>query len=170
MPKKTILIPLDGSAFSRQVIPYVQRHFSPKDHALHLLHVSHASEIDLNMEDAVILSTEPDVFDQIVEEKSKAWFEKQHGSLKTDLCKLRKALGVDYRKLFAAGYAVEAEVHAGDPTKTILTVAKKGPSKLIAMATHGRSGLSHLLMGSVAEQVVRHSTIPVILIRPQTLK
>jgi nucleotide-binding universal stress UspA family protein len=39
----------------------------------------------------------------------------------------------------------------------------------IVMATHGRTGLEHLLIGSVAEKVVRHATVPVLTIRPHDL-
>jgi len=45
-------------------------------------------------------------------------------------------------------------------------VAKEKEADLIVMATHGRSGLSHILFGSVAEKVVRKSTCPVLSVRP----
>jgi nucleotide-binding universal stress UspA family protein len=52
----------------------------------------------------------------------------------------------------------------GLPTETILEVAKRKKMDLIIMGTHGRKGLMHLLMGSVAEYVVRHSKVPVMVI------
>jgi len=49
---------------------------------------------------------------------------------------------------------------------TILEAAEIEQADLIAMTTHGRTGMLRLLLGSVAEQVVHHSKIPVMLIRP----
>jgi nucleotide-binding universal stress UspA family protein len=54
---------------------------------------------------------------------------------------------------------------AGDPTHVILELAEAKQADLIVMGTHGRSGLSHLLMGSVTEKVVRRATCPVLTVR-----
>jgi universal stress protein A len=56
-------------------------------------------------------------------------------------------------------------VEAGEPSDVILHVAKEGGVDLIVMGTHGRSGLSRLLVGSVAEAVLRRSVCPVLTIR-----
>jgi len=53
----------------------------------------------------------------------------------------------------------------GDAADEILALAKEGPCDLIVMGTHGRTGLSRLLMGSVAEQVVRKATCPVLTVK-----
>jgi nucleotide-binding universal stress UspA family protein len=55
----------------------------------------------------------------------------------------------------------------GIPFVEIIRTAKEKGVDLIVMATHGRSGLSHILFGSVAEKVVRKSTCPVLSIRPR---
>lgn len=52
----------------------------------------------------------------------------------------------------------------GRPTKDILKTADIWEANLIVMGTHGRTGLLHLLVGSVAEYVIRHSKIPVMII------
>ena len=52
----------------------------------------------------------------------------------------------------------------GDPQEDILKTAKTWGADLIVMGTHGRTGLKRLLMGSVAERVVRHSDIPVMIV------
>jgi nucleotide-binding universal stress UspA family protein len=49
----------------------------------------------------------------------------------------------------------------------IIEAAQEKAADLIVMATHGRTGLSHALMGSVAEKVVRHAPCPVLTIRPK---
>lgn len=52
----------------------------------------------------------------------------------------------------------------GRPAETILETAAKWEADLIVMGTHGRTGLMHLLLGSIAEYVVRHSKIPVMVV------
>jgi nucleotide-binding universal stress UspA family protein len=60
-------------------------------------------------------------------------------------------------------------VEFGDPTRAILTVAREAGHDLIVMGTHGRTGLSHLLMGSVAEKVVRRAPCPVLSVRDRVV-
>ncbi|MFK7738751.1 MAG: universal stress protein [Planctomycetota bacterium] len=59
-------------------------------------------------------------------------------------------------------------VDAADVCNAVVTFAEKEAFDYIAMATHGRSGLRRLLLGSVAEVVVRHSHVPVLLYPPAT--
>jgi nucleotide-binding universal stress UspA family protein len=61
----------------------------------------------------------------------------------------------------------EVEVMMGDPGIGILQVAKRLRANLIVMATHGRKGVRHLLLGSVAERVIREAPCPVLTVRPQ---
>lgn len=49
----------------------------------------------------------------------------------------------------------------GIPTKDIIKTAEKWEADLIVLGTHGRTGLMHLLVGSVSESIIRHSKIPV---------
>ena len=56
-------------------------------------------------------------------------------------------------------------VRRGDPASAILEVEKELRPDLIVMATHGRTGLSHLVLGSVAERTVRESIVPVLTVR-----
>lgn len=62
---------------------------------------------------------------------------------------------------------VEAEtvVRSGDAVEEIIQFADEADADLIVMATHGRGGLSHLLMGSTAEQVIRKSPCPVLTLK-----
>jgi nucleotide-binding universal stress UspA family protein len=60
---------------------------------------------------------------------------------------------------------VQAKVTVGDPFQRIF--AETPGADLIVMSTAGRTGLSHLLIGSVAEKVVRHSPVPVLTVRPR---
>lgn len=65
----------------------------------------------------------------------------------------------------ADGDAVKA-VREGTPFVEIVQYAGQNDVDLIVMGTHGRSGLSHLLLGSVAEKVVRKAPCPVLTVRP----
>jgi len=72
-----------------------------------------------------------------------------------------KALG--RRKSIATCRAV-----LGDPVQSILSAARR--ADVIVMATLGRTGLAHLVMGSIAERVVRHSPVPVLTLRPSAAR
>jgi universal stress protein A len=64
-----------------------------------------------------------------------------------------------------ASLGVERRIEEGDAAAKILEVARETVADMIVMGTHGRTGLSRLLMGSVAEQVVRQATCPVMIVR-----
>ena len=57
------------------------------------------------------------------------------------------------------------EIAAGHPAETIVRVARERKADLIVMGTHGRTGLQHALLGSVAEKVVRLAPCPVLTVR-----
>jgi nucleotide-binding universal stress UspA family protein len=66
----------------------------------------------------------------------------------------------------AAGVTAHTTMRLGEPAEEILALADEIPADLIVMATHGRSGIDRVLLGSVAERVTGRSRIPVILLRP----
>lgn len=57
-------------------------------------------------------------------------------------------------------------IREGSPRPVIVEAAVELGCQMIVMGTHGRSGLAHLLLGSVAEYVVRNSKVPVLTVRP----
>ena len=62
------------------------------------------------------------------------------------------------------GIAIKTIVVVGSPFHDICTIAKQAKSDLIVVGSHGRTGLSHVLLGSVAERVVRHAPCPVLVV------
>ena len=60
---------------------------------------------------------------------------------------------------------VQIDVEVGDPGRRVADFAKRISADLIVMPSHGRTGLSHMLLGSVAERVVRLSHCPVLVLR-----
>jgi nucleotide-binding universal stress UspA family protein len=79
----------------------------------------------------------------------------------------RDALKAQLRAIATADPDVhfEARLAEGQAASAILDVAKESACDVIVMGTHGRTGLSRLLMGSTAEQVVRHATCPVLTVK-----
>jgi len=70
------------------------------------------------------------------------------------------------QKLVNQGISARAEVMEGRAAESILDYAEKNKVELIIISTHGRSGISRWTFGSVADRVVRHSPIPVLVISP----
>ena len=64
-----------------------------------------------------------------------------------------------------AGLPVGYAVRFGEPAEEILEEAREFGADLVVMATHGRSGVVRLMLGSVAEAVLRRSEVPVVLVR-----
>ena len=62
----------------------------------------------------------------------------------------------------------DVEVGSGDPADAILHAAQEHQADLIVMGTHGRTGLAHVFLGSVAEKVVRQASCPVLVTRCQS--
>lgn len=60
---------------------------------------------------------------------------------------------------------VERAIRWGDPVQAVVAFAEDKPIDLIVLATHGRTGLSHVLLGSVAERIVREAPCPVLTVR-----
>jgi nucleotide-binding universal stress UspA family protein len=68
-----------------------------------------------------------------------------------------------------ADISIGHRLEYGEPASVILEVAREIGADLIVMGTHGRTGLRHLLMGSVAEQVVRGAPCPVLTLRTSAI-
>jgi nucleotide-binding universal stress UspA family protein len=62
---------------------------------------------------------------------------------------------------------VSVRVRSGTASAEILSEAEKWDADLIVMSTHGRGGVSRLWLGSVADQCLRHTRVPLLLVRPQ---
>ena len=82
-----------------------------------------------------------------------------------------KRVGEFATKKGASTVAVETRVTVGEAVWEICRMAEKEHADLIIMGSHGRTGLSHVVLGSVAERVVRHASCPVLVVRlPQQEK
>ncbi|MEJ2688350.1 MAG: universal stress protein [Deltaproteobacteria bacterium] len=77
----------------------------------------------------------------------------------------RSALEKLVKKTVPAGIEFEVITELGDAATVIVEIAEREKIDCIVISTHGLTGLSHLLMGSVAEKVVRHAPVPVLVVR-----
>jgi nucleotide-binding universal stress UspA family protein len=145
---RQILAPVDFSASSRaalqQALHYAER-FDAKVEVLHVWEVPHTVRPDLLV-----------------------WIEGSDGKPVTEIVSEDASRQMD-ELLAELSPEQHARLHAklvdGDPVDTIVEMSKSGTYDLIAMGTHGRRGLSHLVIGSVAEKVVRQAACPVLTVR-----
>lgn len=146
---KRILVPLDGSALSESILPYAQSLAKALNAELVLLHVivSPADEfVDSNKTPLA----------------PKARLEAE---TKMDMTRYIKDLCT---KLEKEGVRVTYLMREGPVTEKILEDVEIMHADLIAMSTHGRSGVRRLLMGSITEWMVKHSPVPVMVIHPKS--
>ncbi len=78
---------------------------------------------------------------------------------------VRATTGLERLKKYGGDAWIEPLVRFGHPVDVILEVAKELEVDVIVLGTHGRRGLSRLLLGSVAEAVVRRASVPVVTVR-----
>jgi nucleotide-binding universal stress UspA family protein len=141
-----ILIPLDGSAMSEAVLPHAKKLSLALNAEIVLLHVEVIPVPEFNAYASPLAPQSEDVKQMHTDEKAYI----KH------VCVMLESEGLRATYLLREGLVAE----------TILEVAEVMQADLIAMSTHGRTGMLRLLLGSVAEQVVHNSRIPVMLIRP----
>lgn len=137
---KRILVPLDGSALAEAILPQIQRLTRGTDPDLILLRA-----YDLPIEVAPL----PDVMAEL---RARA-----QEYLETRRAALASASGTHGK--------VSAAARGGQAAPVILETAREMGADLIAMTTHGYSGLSHWVHGSVAERVLRNSPVPVLMMK-----
>ena len=167
--KKSVLIPLDGSPFSRQIVPYIRHVLDPEAYRLVLLQVAEPSAGMLGVPAAPFPSIWPLPLQSYASthDVERARHPIYASQQEHNTCaEIEAALSVEQAILRYAGYAVSVSVRFGDPAEEIVACARDTDIDLVAMATHGRTGLRQLVMGSVAEQVLRRLAIPVLLVRP----
>ena len=143
MQIKTILCPIDFSEISANAMEYAV--FLASHHHAELL-LLHVVEYLQEFEQYQIL-----VF------TSQELVEKMEQQAHEELNKLTEQIKKTVK--------VETVVRQGKPFVEIIKEAKEKDMDLIVMASHGRTGISHMLMGSVAEKVVRKANCPVLIVR-----
>jgi nucleotide-binding universal stress UspA family protein len=133
-----ILVPLDGSECAEMVLPMVETLTSDLKAGIALLRVAYAH---------IFPGADPSEAQIKVVREAEEYLGKVQG------------------QLTAKGWKVETHVRYGHDAEEILSHAGQQDIDLIAMTSHGRSGIKRFLLGSVAEKVLRHSPKPIFLVR-----
>ena len=149
-----LVVPIDGSELAEQVLPHVAYLASSMGLPVHLVRVT-LSEAEYQQ----AISIDARRQQSPSSPSYQAVAETLDGEANTYL------EDVKARLLQQGAPSVEARVTHGLPADSIVDLANVGDNSLVAMTTHGRSGVGRMLLGSVAERVVRHSGGPVLLIR-----
>ncbi len=148
-----IIVPLDGSPLAERVLPHV---------------VAIARELKLKVVLVRVYSLAALTYtEDTIEEGSPI-----------DVAALTDALNSEVQRYLEQKASqmkdeglenVGRELFAGDPAGRIVDLAQQAPDSLIAMCTHGRSGIKRWVLGSITDRVVRHCGSPVLVVRSSTL-
>ncbi|MBI4304251.1 MAG: universal stress protein [Chloroflexi bacterium] len=155
--KRTIVVPLDGSDLAEAVLPHVealarQRTMVPLD--VVLLRICEPMAMPSYY--APELSGVPLNWGEYMQQEAARCKKEANEYL----------VGVE-KRLRDKGFSVSSEVLMGKAAEEIVKYVSKNPFSLIVMATHGRSGLSRLVYGSVAENVLLRVNSPIVLVSPR---
>jgi nucleotide-binding universal stress UspA family protein len=141
-----ILLPIDDSEFSEAATNAVVALARPEDVEVKVLHVLEPPSL--------LLGREMAAYDPEFEAVWKASREQAKALVTKTAERLQKA-----------GLRVAPALEEGDPKSKIIDVAREWHADLIVLGSHGRSGLSRFLLGSVSETVVRHAHCSVAIVR-----
>lgn len=140
---KNILCPIDYSVYSEMALKYAIEFAEKYLAKLYLIHVLDIRIYDIN---------DPDIYNVTIVDAEM-------------INKLRERLLKCVNEDTKGRISVEAVIIQGIPFAEIIKASKEYKIDLIVIGTHGRTGLSHAIMGSVAEKVVRKAPCPVLTIR-----
>jgi nucleotide-binding universal stress UspA family protein len=146
MHTQHFLVPIDFSAYSDQALTYATTLATQLQAHLTLLHVIH--ELSMVMGD--MASALPEAYLQELEAEA------------------QRSLEERLNRVHEARLEADMVIVHGVPFQCIIDTAHDQKVDLIVMGTHGRTGLSHALVGSVAEKVVRLASCPVLVTRGAT--
>jgi nucleotide-binding universal stress UspA family protein len=150
---KKILVCLDGSNFSEQILQYVLEETIRTDIKIILLRVIQVPHSIGKVPPGVISSVPPvpPSPEQLAEEETK----------------VKEYLDGKAKSLKESGIKVECVAITGNPGEAIVNYANNNKVDLIAIATHGRTGIKRMIFGSVTEYVIKNSGAPILLIKPK---
>ncbi len=154
-----ILLPLDGSPLSEAVIP-------------------HALELARRFGSEVVLLEAVKAFGQVLQETRPGGGVQPGTEIELSVDVAKQQVEAETRSAAAyldsvaerfeeEGVKVRTIVIEGGPARSILDYARDWNPSLIVMSTHGRSGLSRLIAGSVADEVIRNTNLPIMILRPE---
>jgi nucleotide-binding universal stress UspA family protein len=141
-----ILVPVDFSAHSERAVRYATTLANRFGAQVTLLHVVEDPFVTGAWQAETFVPNMPELLNDLVTAAHA-----QIAELKT--------------RVLAQGMMVQTDVITGQPAREIVTQAEAGGFDLIVMGTHGRTGLPHAFLGSIAERVVQKSPCAVLTVR-----
>jgi nucleotide-binding universal stress UspA family protein len=141
----SVLVPLDGSSFGEHALPLAVSIARRANATLQLVHV--ATTLDAAYGEALLVP-DPDL-EFMLETRQKAYLERMVGRVKS-----------------LAELPVSSVLLHGETASAIRQHAVKEKVDLVVMTTHGRGAMARFWLGSVADEMVRHLPIPILLVRP----
>ena len=145
-----IVVALDGSELAERVLPHVEALAEKFGSAVTLLRATAPrGAIPIDSAAVGVAAVEPE-----------SLVEAERGEA-------AEYLGRVAARLRARGLAVEVAQPEGAPAPVIVEHARGAGADLIALGTHGRGGAERLLLGSVADEVLRHAACPILLVRAE---
>lgn len=154
-----ILVPLDGSAFAEQALAHVRQVATAGQSEIHLLSVAPMLE-DNSL--AVV-----DLYPVYVYSDSMVDHKEEMDRITREITGYLETVSA---RLKADGFAAISALRMGQPADQIISYAVQNACDLIAMSTHGRSGIGRWVFGSVADKVLRSAPVPVLLVRAAETK
>jgi len=154
--KKRILVPLDGSKLGEAALGAVEKYLVPDSK-------ENVEVVLLGVVTSLshwVVSGEGGI--EAVPAGPIPYTEDELNVIRKSVNKYLNSVAV---KLKRKGISASTEVRTGHADREILNAVEALNIDIIAMSTHGRSGLSHLAFGSVAEKVLRQATVPVLTVR-----
>jgi len=146
-----LLVPLDGSPRAELVLPWAALIARARNWSIHLVRAARPT----TMTSSGMLGDDlgPELYEQAIRAESEEGTAYLHEVRQRALADLPD---------------VETSVRIGGPDEVVLDVADEIGAAAIAMVSHGRSGLKRALLGSIAERIVHHATVPVLVVRAPT--
>ncbi len=144
--KLNVLIPVDFSETSRRALAWAFDYAMRAPCELHVLHVVESHFDDILRQDLTPIDTE--LRQAVTQTQAEL-----HRMLPDE---------ADRRQVTP----IHHHSSTGKPSAEILLIAEKIGADMIVMGTHGRSGVAGLLIGSVAEKIVKHADCPVVCVKP----
>ncbi len=148
---ENILVPLDGSKVGEAALPVLEN-----------LLVKRKPE---EMPEVTLLGVVTLLTHWVVVGEASAPISYTDEELKGIEGRVRKYLNQAAETLRSKGITVHTKVHTGNAAEEIIKAAEEIKADMIAMSTHGRSGLRKLAFGSVTDKVLRNAGVPVLMVR-----
>jgi nucleotide-binding universal stress UspA family protein len=135
---KRVLVPLDGSVGSEATLPHAVLFARATGAVIELLHVAHAAGVEAD------------------DSKLRGWLEREKKRMQTRFCEIERT---------EPDLSFEQTIVEGDPATRIKERSEKHPGTVIVMGSHGRTGISRWVYGSVSEKVLQAARVPVLIAR-----